>query len=316
MTPPPNHRAAEDPQVRGFRAYLSGERNVSDYTLAGYLGDIEQFVGIRWGADAAPPYDWASVTESQARAFLVSFTGAKALPATTRRKLAALRTFFRYLQQNGLVTDNPFTYIHGPKMTRTVPRILSVDEVTRFLARPAKDFADGTLEEYPFRRDTAIFEFLYSTGCRISEATPIRWGEINWRTGSIIVSGKGRKERLAILGANAIAALNALRDCVAAHDPGLAEDDRRVFLTDRYRPITSRVVERRMKRYLAEEDLPTDISPHKLRHSFATHLLDAGADLRSVQEMLGHASLSTTQVYTHVSIERLKDEYFQFHPRA
>ena len=316
MTPPPNHRATEDPQVRGFRAYLSGERNVSDYTLAGYLGDIEQFVGVRWGADAAPPYDWASVTESQARAFLVSFTGAKALPATTRRKLAALRTFFRYLQQNGLVTDNPFIYIHGPKMTRTVPRILSVDEVTRFLARPAKDFADGTLQEYPFRRDTAIFEFLYSTGCRISEATPIRWGEINWRTGSIIVSGKGRKERLAILGANAIAALNALRDCVAAHDPGLAEDDRRVFLTDRYRPITPRVVERRMKRYLAEEDLPTDISPHKLRHSFATHLLDAGADLRSVQEMLGHASLSTTQVYTHVSIERLKDEYFQFHPRA
>ena len=316
MTPPPNHRAAEDPQVRGFRSYLTGERNVSDHTLAGYLGDIEQFVAVRWGEDAAPPYDWASVTESQARAFLVSFTGAKALPATTRRKLAALRTFFRYLQKNGLVADNPFVYIRGPKMARTVPRILSVDEVTRFLARPAKDFAEGTLAEYPFRRDTAIFEFLYSTGCRIGEATPIRWGEINWRTGSIIVSGKGRKERLAILGAKAIAALNVLRECVAAHDPDLAEDGQRVFLTDRYRPITSCVVERRMKRYLAEEDLPTDITPHKLRHSFATHLLDAGADLRSVQEMLGHASLSTTQIYTHVSIERLKDEYFQFHPRA
>ncbi len=316
MIPTPNRRATEDPQVRSFRSYLSGERNVSDHTLAGYLGDIEQFVAIRWGERAEPPYDWVSVTEKQARAFLVSITGAEAQPATTRRKLAALRTFFRYLQQNGIVADNPFAYIRGPKMVRTIPRILSVSEVTRFLERPAKDFAEGTLAEYPFRRDAAIFEFLYSTGCRISEATPVRWGEIDWRTGSIIVTGKGRKERLAILGGKAIAALKALRECVAAHDPALAEDGQRVFLTDRYRPITSCIVERRMKRYLVEENLPTDISPHKLRHSFATHLLDAGADLRSVQEMLGHASLSTTQVYTHVSIERLKDEYFLSHPRA
>ena len=316
VIPQPNRKALDDPQVRAFKTYLSGERNVSGYTLAGYLGDIEQFIAIRWGSLAKPPYDWASVTEAQARAFLVSFTGAEALPATTRRKVAALRTFFRYLQQNGRVADNPFSYIRGPKMARTIPRILSVSEVTRFLARPAKDFAEGTLAEYPFRRDTAIFEFLYSTGCRISEATPIRWGEINWRTGSIIVCGKGRKERLAILGEKAIAALKALRACVAAHDPNLAEDDQKVFLSDRYHRITSCVVERRMKRYLAEEGLPTDITPHKLRHSFATHLLDAGADLRSVQEMLGHASLSTTQIYTHVSVERLKDEYFHSHPRA
>lgn len=316
VIPTPNRRATGDPLVRSFVSYLTGERNVSGHTLAGYLGDVEQFVAIRWGSLAEPPFDWDSVTESQARAFLVSFTGADALPATTRRKLAALRTFFRYLQQNGLVADNPFACIRGPKMARKVPRILSVGEVTRFLARPAKDFAEGSLAEYPFRRDTAIFEFLYSTGCRISEATPIRWGEINWRTGSIIVSGKGRKERLAILGGKAVEALKALRECVAAHDPNLATDAQKVFLSDRYGRITSRLVERRMKRYLAEEDLPTDISPHKLRHSFATHLLDAGADLRSVQEMLGHASLSTTQIYTHVSIERVKDEYFKSHPRA
>lgn len=316
VIPTPSRKAVYDPLIQGFESYLTGERNVSPHTVSGYLGDIAQFVTHRWGEAFEPPYPWQTVTDAQARAFLVAFTGAEALPSTTRRKLAALRTFFRYLQQRGVVEDNPFSYIRGPRMARMMPRILSVGEVTRFLERPAKDFAEGTLKEYPFRRDAAIFEFLYSTGCRISEAVPIRWGEINWRTGSIIVHGKGRKDRLAILGGKAVEALKALRSCVATHDPDLAADGQCVFLSDRYKAISPRFVEHRMKRYLAEEDLPTDISPHKLRHSFATHLLDAGADLRSVQEMLGHASLSTTQIYTHVSIERLKDEYFHSHPRA
>ena len=144
----------------------------------------------------------------------------------------------------------------------------------------------------------------------------MKWGEIDFRRGSVIVTGKGSKDRLVILGQPAVRALQRLRDQLGTRRADLADDAADVFLSDRLAKISARFVERRMKRYLAEAGLPADLSPHKLRHSFATHLLDAGADLRSVQEMLGHASLSTTQIYTHVSVERLKDEYAKFHPRA
>ncbi len=312
----PNHQAAEDPLLKAFIAHLLGERNVSPHTLSAYRQDIEQFAAFLFGPDTEPPYNWQSATDSAARAFLVSFTREGSRGSTTRRKLAAVRTFYFYLLREGFVNENPFVMLRGPKMATKVPRILSVTEVTRFLEQPAKDFKDGLLMEFPFRRDVAIFEFLYSTGCRISEVVPITWGEINWSAGSVIVHGKGRKERLAILGSKALAALRLLKDVVARHNAALIAPSECIFLADTYHKISPRFIERRMKRYLREADLPLDLSPHKLRHSFATHLLDAGADLRSVQEMLGHASLSTTQVYTHVSIERLKDEYFHSHPRA
>ncbi len=312
----PNHLASDDPLLKAFTAHLLGERNVSPHTLSAYRQDIEQFAAFLFGPDAVPPYNWQSATDSAARAFLVSFTREGAMSTTTKRKLAAVRTFYFYLLREGFVDENPFVMLRGPKTATKVPRILSVAEVTRFLEQPAKDFKAGILEEFPFRRDVAVFEFLYSTGCRISELVPIKWGEINWGAGSIIVHGKGRKDRLAILGSKALGALRLLKDVVALHNAALIAPTECVFLADTYHKISARFIERRMKRYLREADLPMDLSPHKLRHSFATHLLDAGADLRSVQEMLGHASLSTTQVYTHVSVERLKDEYFHSHPRA
>lgn len=181
---------------------------------------------------------------------------------------------------------------------------------------PERDFAEGTLGEYPCLRDKAIFEALYSTGCRISEMIAAKWGEIDFDHGTLVVTGKGSKQRLVILGQPALEALRRLRKCVSETVPDRADDASAVFLSDRMSRLSSRFVERRMKRYLAEAGLPTDLTPHKLRHSFATHLLDAGADLRSVQEMLGHASLSTTQIYTHVSIEHLRSEYAKTHPRA
>ncbi len=312
----PNHLAAQDPLLKAFLAHLMGERNVSPNTLIGYRQDIEQFAAFFFGPEEPPPYNWQAATEETARAFLVSFTRSGALPTTTKRKLAAVRTFYFYLLREGFIDENPFVLLHGPKTAAKVPRILSVSEVTRFLEQPKKDFNDGLLEEFPFSRDLALFEFLYSTGCRISEVIPVTWSEINWTTGGIIVHGKGRKDRLAILGSKALGALLLLRDVVGRHNATLIAPNAPIFLADSYRKISPRFIERRMKHYLAEAELPMDLSPHKLRHSFATHLLDAGADLRSVQEMLGHASLSTTQVYTHVSVERLKDEYFHTHPRA
>ena len=312
----PNKEAASDPSLSAFDRYLLAERNVSSNTREGYLIDLAQLATSKWGAASRPPFDWTHFGEGDARAYLVAFTRQEASAATVKRKLAAARTFFRFLQREGKVLDNPFSLLKGPRPAKTLPKVLSVEDMRRFLAQPQKDFAAGLCGEYACLRDTAVFEALYSTGCRISEMTSVRWGEIDFSRGTVIVTGKGAKDRLVMLGKPALAALVRLREAVSARAPELASDGTVVFLSDRMSPASPRFVERRMKRYLAGAGLPTDLTPHKLRHSFATHLLDAGADLRSVQEMLGHASLSTTQIYTHVSIERLRDEYAKAHPRA
>jgi integrase/recombinase XerC len=312
---PTNSRAAEDPQVAAFARHLGAERGVSANTLSAYVGDLAQLAGSKWGADAAPPFAWRELADADARRFLVAFTQAGATATTVRRKLAAGRTFCRFLQREGVIIDNPFFLLHGPRKAKTLPKTLSAEDVSRLLECPTRDLGEGTVGEYEAHRDRALFEALYSTGCRIGEMLPVTWGEIDFARGTLVVTGKGAKDRLVILGQPARDALRALREAAAA--AGAPADDRApVFLTDRLAPLSRRFAERRMKRYLAEAGLPTDLSPHKLRHSFATHLLDAGADLRSVQEMLGHASLSTTQIYTHVSIERLRDEYAKAHPRS
>ena len=311
----PNHKALNDPLVKRFETYLLAERNASLNTREGYLSDIAQFVAFMWKA-AEPPYRWRDVADSDARRFVADLTKGGALATTVKRKLASLRTFFRHLQKGGEMQDNPFSMLRGPKKAKTVPRTLSPSEVNEFLAQPLKDFRAKTLDRFAYLRDVAIFEFLYSTGCRISEAISVKWGMIGWRDGRVIVTGKGSKDRLVILGSQALDALGRLRAEMERRNPASVDATADVFLSDRREKISARFVERHMKRYLAEAGLPTDLSPHKLRHSFATHLLDAGADLRSVQEMLGHASVSTTQIYTHVSVERLKDVYALSHPRA
>lgn len=318
MAPQPNRAAAGDPLISRFMRSLLAERNVSANTVDGYAIDLAQLVASTWGGAAQPPYPWQGLSEGDARRFLSSFVvgGAPAAGATVRRKLAAARTFCRFLQREGVLADNPFSLLRGPRRAKTLPKVLSVGDAARFLAQPLRDLRDGTLAEYPAHRDAALFEALYSTGCRISEMTSVKWGEVDFGRGTLIVTGKGSKERLVILGRSAVAALERLRRTAASIDAALAADTADVFLTDRMGRFSARFAERRMKRYLAEAGLPADLTPHKLRHSFATHLLDAGADLRSVQEMLGHASLATTQIYTHVSVERLKDEYARAHPRA
>lgn len=312
----PNPDVYGDPLAKSFETWLVAERSVTENTRVGYLMDIAQFASIIWGEDAQAPLPWKDIQDSDARRFLAVLSKDGASVATVQRKLASLRTFYRHLQRRNIVIDNPFSMLRGPRKAKTVPRTLSPQEVERFLAQPHKDFQEKTLPRMQYLRDVAMFEFLYSTGCRIGEAIAVKWGMIGWRDGRVIVTGKGRKDRLVILGSKALDALQKLRKFMAAEHPELADDVAYVFLGDRLVKITARLVERRMKRYLAEAELPTDLSPHKLRHSFATHLLDAGADLRSVQEMLGHSSLSTTQVYTHVSIGRLQDAYRLAHPRA
>ena len=307
-----------------FRAFLLGERNASERTVGSYEMDIAQFAAFRWGADAAAPFDWPSATPDDARRFLMAFAREAACATTTRRKLASLRSFFRYLVREEMAGANPFSGLRGPKLPKPLPKVLSAEEVKRFLAAPGEELARrmkehveiSPQESYAYARDTALIETLYSTGCRISEAVALTWGQINFETGGVIVTGKGSKQRLCILGKPARKALRALRVTAAALFADGGAPATNVFLNEHGAVFRPREAQRHMKKWLAAADLPVDLSPHKLRHSFATHLLDAGADLRSVQEMLGHASLATTQIYTHVSVEHLKDEYMKAHPRA
>jgi integrase/recombinase XerC len=325
-TPPdplPNRAdAVRDEWVGRFKTYLEAERNDSSHTVSAYIQDIGQFAEHRWpfAKFPTPSFDWRGVTRDDARAFLADYHKHGAEPASTRRKLASLRTFFRFLVEERCVPKSPFATLRGPKMGRHLPQVLSVQEVERLLAAPMEAFRKkqrpSQEDTYTALRDTAIFESLYSTGCRVSEIAALRWGDIRFEDGTTIVKGKGRKERMCIFGGPSLRALTALRQQAALMWEGADRNGRALFLNMEGTPLTTRSIERRMKIWLGAAGLPQDLTPHKLRHSFATHLLDAGADLRSVQEMLGHASLSTTQIYTHVSIQRIQAEYNKAHPRA
>lgn len=319
-----NAAAYGDPLVMRFRSYLLAERNASMLTISGYEQDLAQFAAFRWGETISGPFVWRQVTPEDARSFLMRFAADRARPTTTRRKLASLRSFYRFLMREELIDFNPFSGIRGPKLSKPLPKVLSIDEVRRLVKAPGEDLAQrrrqkietAPLDVYAHFRDAALFEALYSTGCRISEMTRLSWGQIDFETGGVIVTGKGSKQRLCILGKPALKALRRLRESATNLFPDGGADWSHAFLNEHGKNFCPREAQRRMKKWLAFADLPTDLTPHKLRHSFATHLLDAGADLRSVQEMLGHSSLATTQIYTHVSIEHLKDVYMKAHPRA
>jgi integrase/recombinase XerC len=322
---PNRGETAADRDVVRFVCYLRAERNASEHTVSGYVQDIGQFAAHVWpDASVKPPFDWRTPGREQARAFLVAFHRGGWSPTTTRRKLSSARTFYRYLVREGIVEVNPFAGLRGPRLGHRLPTVLSVAEVEALLASPLKTLEEKRTRgvpvtpanEYAARRDAAVFEVLYSTGCRVSEIAGLTWGDIRFDQGTTVVEGKGHKQRLCVLGAPACDALLRLRESAARLWPDAAENAAPLFFNLRGTPLTTRSIELQMKVWLRAAGLPPELTPHKLRHSFATHLLDAGADLRSVQEMLGHSSLSTTQIYTHVSVARLKEEYGKAHPRA
>lgn len=317
---------ARDPAIASFAEYLRVERNASEHTVAAYLSDIEQFSKQLWGEDAQPPFPWKSPDRFAARRFLASFAKSGRAATTAGRKMSSLRSFFRFMVRENLVKDNPFAGLQQPKPRRRLPKVLSRDEVVRLLEAPAQLYheaqsraksAPHPFAAYAALRDTAILELFYSTGMRVAELCGLTDARLDLLTGTALVRGKGRKERLCPIGRPAAAALQAALDARDGLLPlwGLSRAPA-LFLNKHGGPLTPRSVERALKKYLAAANLDPGITPHVLRHSFATHLLDAGADLRSVQELLGHASLSTTQIYTHVSVEKLKEEYHRAHPRA
>ena len=315
-----------DPALQSFLRYLKTERDASPHTISNYGRDLRQFIEVTWCEEARPsPLPWSQVTLAQCRHFMAELQSRGCSRVSIRRKLSALRSFYRHLMREGLAKTSPVAALAGGRVRRRLPKVLSVDEVARLLAAPmhhhrqrVSDGRTGTeaAAEFIGRRDAAILEVIYSGGLRISEAVGLNLEDIDFFSGTFTVRGKGKKERLAALGRPAVQALRTYLDI--RQQLGLA--DKRVpgplFLNRNGGRLTARSVQRTFKVYCRKAGLPPEATPHKLRHSFATHLLDAGADLRSVQEMLGHASLSTTQIYTHVSIERLKDAYNRAHPRA
>ncbi|MCC5843670.1 MAG: tyrosine recombinase XerC [Verrucomicrobia bacterium] len=310
-----------DPDLDAFLRHLEGEKNASPHTLDNYARDISQFTESLW-PEKTPPFPWETVSRIHARSFLARVQQSGALPATTGRKLSSLRSFFKFLHREGRVEVNPFAGLPQPRRDRNLPEILGTEEVGRLLDAPktllAQQSDPDAFKRYACARDTAILEMLYSCGIRLSELTSLRENRIDLFGGVIRVLGKGKKERMCPMGAPAVNALHEALEAREAFLASLGEFKRptALFLNKHGTALSNRSIQRMMKTMLAAAGLNPDFSPHALRHSFATHLLDAGADLRSVQELLGHSSLSTTQIYTHVSIERMKEVYNKAHPRA
>lgn len=314
---------ARDSAVTAFQTYLKTEKQASEHTTAGYFRDLCQFAAVVYGSEAIR-FDWGRIDTLRAKQYVRQLQTMGLSPASIQRKLSTLRSFCRFLIRQGTLSVNPFSSISARSGGRRLPKVLSIEETGRLLSAPIErlkkqlDQSDSKAADARFRaiRDTAILEIIYSGGLRISEAVGLDYGDLDLLSRTFRVRGKGKKERLCALGEPA---LKALRDYFLERER-MGLGDRRspgaVFLNRRGGRLTARSMQRALKDYLLEAGLSPDMTPHKLRHSFATHLLDAGADLRSVQELLGHANLSTTQIYTHVSSQRMIQVYRQAHPRA
>ncbi len=306
-----------------FLRYLRAERNASEHTAAAYSRDILEFVTRVKGGDESFN-DWGGVDRADAKIFLVKLHEAGDGKRSMQRKLSAMRSFFRFLVRSELVKENPFLRLPPIKADQPLPLVMSVNQIDRLTAAVEAYWSQALAAGIPkseesahfsAARDLAMIEVIYSGGLRISEAVGLNYGDIDLIGAVAKVRGKGKKERLAVLGRPAERALRAYLKLRAGMGMGRTPGSP-VFLNQAGARLTARSFQRNLKNYLLTAGLPPDLTPHKLRHSFATHLLDAGADLRSVQEMLGHENLSTTQIYTHVSAERMKEVYKEAHPRA
>lgn len=293
-----------------FLDFLAKERRYSAYTVRNYRQAFEDFylwaqTGARWQRGLS------GLTSRDMRDFVIE-AQRRFGRRTLHNHVSGLRTFFRYWQRRGRLTKNPFTGVPLPKLSKSLPKFLTETQMELLLAGPLKLLERGETDKFTAWRDRLVLELLYGGGLRVSEVVGLDYGAIDFGVGSARVLGKGRKERICPLGAVAMAVLIKFRDEFA---PNPKPRDA-VLLNERGDRLSIIAVQKIVKRYLAVADLPMDISPHKLRHSYATHLLNSGADLRAVQELLGHANLATTQIYTHTSVARLKEIYAKAHPRA
>jgi integrase/recombinase XerC len=288
-----------------FLRHLALERNASAHTVKSYREDLVQAVDFFRTRLPGPDPDPGRLTTRLLRAYLAWLHEQGYAKATVARRVAAVRSWCRFLCRQGVLSANPADGLRGPRQDKKLPHFLGEDVMARLLEAPPADTPLGL-------RDRAILETLYSAGLRVSELTGLDLGDVDLDSGLATVRGKGKRERLALLGPQALAALGRW---LAARE-ALARAKAAVFVNKNGTRLSSRSVGRLLQKYLALAGIDPRTSPHTLRHSFATHLLDRGADIRSVQELLGHRSLATTQIYTHVTTSRLRDSYHKAHPRA
>lgn len=296
--------------VQPFLDFLAKERRYSAYTVRNYRQAFEDC--YRWAQiDGRWARGVAGFTTRDMRDFVIE--GQRRFSRRTlHNHVSGLRAFFRYWQRERKLTKNPLLGVPLPKLEKSLPKFLTETQVAALLAGPQRLLEQGALDAFTAWRDRLALELLYGGGLRVSEVVALNYGAIDFGNGAARVLGKGRKERICPLGAVAMAVLQKFRaDFAPASGPHAP-----VLVTASRTRLSVGEVQRLMKRYLALAELPMDLSPHKLRHSYATHLLNSGADLRAVQELLGHANLATTQIYTHTSVARLKEIYAKAHPRA
>ena len=302
-----------DELIERYINYLQYERNASPHTIRNYRSDLLQFRD-HLAAGSSQPVTLKSIDALRIRGFL-SFLFEKPEKKTSiARKLAAVRAFFKFLAREQMLRENPAATVSTPKLEKTLPRIMTEEEMNTFLDAVLEAAKTG---DSLLRRDRAILELLYASGLRVSELVGLDVRAVNFGDGMLLVRGKGRKERVVPFGSKAKLALD---EYLPAREKILQENKRSsqaaLFLNARGERLTTRSVDRLLKRYMTLFGPKVKASPHSLRHAFATHLLSEGADLRAIQEMLGHASLTTTQKYTQVSIKQLMDVYDKTHPKA
>ena len=294
--------------IAKFLQHLHVERAASPHTLKAYREDLETFIDYFRDEQGKCPVP-GGLTSVDLRGYLAALHEAGYAKASIARKLASLRSFYRFGQREGWADTNPAKALRNPRKATKLPHFLSTDEIAKLLGAPPADCAMGL-------RDRALLETLYSAGLRVSELVDLNDGDLDFPQGILRVRGKGRKERLAPLGSYAERALQCWQTERKLSPKEPQGSGAPVFINRFGTRLTSRSVGRMLEKYLRETDLDKRTSPHTLRHSLATHLLDRGADIRSVQELLGHKSLETTQIYTHVSTSNLRAAYEKSHPRA
>ncbi len=293
--------------IQNFRDYLGSERNYSKHTVKAYITDIGEFLRVikekKLVGEEAGAIDFEKLDETPVRAY-ISWLYTRNSRSSISRKLASVRTFFEFLIRKGAIKNNLAKLVPTPRGEKRLPTFLTVDEVVKLLSIEG----EGALVS----RDAAVLELLYSSGLRVSELVGINLNDIDLKNLTVKVLGKGNKERIVPVGSKAARAL----DVYLRERPGMNPVGDHLFVNTRGDRLNVRSVDRIIRKYALLAGIPKNVSPHVLRHTFATHLLGGGADLRAIQEMLGHKSLSTTQRYTHTSIEKLMEIYDKTHPRA
>ena len=285
-----------------FIHFLKNEKNVSLNTERSYLSDLEQFTYFLDGKDIA------EIDHQTLRKFIGHLIKIETKKSSISRKLSAIRSFFKYLNREEILTGNPARLVNTPRREKRLPAVLTVDDAQRLMDAPGKKMHNDGDKIF---RDKAVLETLYSTGIRASELIGMNYGDIDRYDRLVRIRGKGRKERVVPIGQKALDAIDSyLKNRRQRMDPDP------IFTGPSGKRLTARTVQRILQNYRKSVGLVQKASPHTLRHSFATHLLESGADLRAIQELLGHASLSTTQRYTHLNLDSLMETYDKTHPRA